>query len=384
MKQTLFFFFFTQILISQNQWLLKSINEEPIFDTKQLFYGERMPNIVVAVDGTIVASFGKTEFVVRRSEDGGNTWGPIIKVSEGINGGGLTVDEQSGDIIAFVEVEHPPSKLKTFRSSDNGKSWKLSQIKILPDKNGKIPSMHMNEHGITLKKGKYKGRLIRPSRYYNAKNSSERKSMYKSKKMWEGQYTNAIFSDDRGYTWYVSDPFPANGTGEAAIIELNDGSLYYNSRRHYYNDGNNHRMRLIASSINGGENWDNMYISSALPDGPKNSDYGLMAGLDRIPYAEQDILIFSNVDSDNERKNGMIWISFDAGKTWPLKKTIDKGKFKYSSIAVGRENTPSEGFIYILYEFGDFKDNYAGAKIAKFNMSWILEEKEIDKYIKQQ
>ena len=47
--------------------------------------------------------------MVRRSEDG-NTWGPIIKVSQGINGGGLTVDEQSGDIIAFIEEEHPPSK----------------------------------------------------------------------------------------------------------------------------------------------------------------------------------------------------------------------------------------------------------------------------------
>ena len=72
--------------------------------------------------------------------------------------------------------------MKYFRSNDNGKSWTLSQIKIVPDKNGKIPSMHMNEHGITLQKGKYNGRLIRPSRYYNAKNSSERKSLYKSKK----------------------------------------------------------------------------------------------------------------------------------------------------------------------------------------------------------
>ena len=49
---------------------------------------------------------------------------------------------------------------------------------------------------------------------------------------------------------------------------------------------------------------------------------------------------------------------------------------------VGRENTPSEGFIYVLYEFGDFQNNYAGAKIAKFNMSWLLLGKEIDKYVK--
>ena len=31
--------------------------------------------------------------------------------------------------------------------------------------------MHMNEHGVTLKKGKYEGRLIRPARYYGNNNS---------------------------------------------------------------------------------------------------------------------------------------------------------------------------------------------------------------------
>ena len=127
---------------------------------------------------------------------------------------------------------------------------------------------------------------------------------------------------------------------------------------------------------------DSIYISDELPDGPKNLDYGLMAGLDRLPYKEQDILIFSNVDSKNERENGMIWMSFDSGKTWPLKKSIDQGRFKYSSLAIGRENTPSEGFIYLLYEFGDFQNDYAGAKIAKFNLSWLFHGKDVDQYLK--
>ena len=39
-----------------------------------------------------------------------------------------------------------------------------------------------------------------------------------------------------------------------------------------------------------------------------------MAGLDRLPHNEKDILIFSSVDSKNERENGMIWMSFDSGK----------------------------------------------------------------------
>ena len=30
----------------------------------------------------------------------------------------------------------------------------------------------------------------------------------------------------------------------------------------------------------------------------------------------------------------------------------------------------------------DFQNNYAGAKIAKFNMSWLLHGKDIDQYLR--
>ena len=58
---------------------------------------------------------------------------------------------------------------------------------------------------------------------------------------------------------------------QAAIVELNDGSLYYNFRRHYYNDGNNRRMRLNCLAL-----MEDSHI--VMTDGPKNLDYGLMAG----------------------------------------------------------------------------------------------------------
>jgi sialidase-1 len=141
MKNILLVIILPQLVICQNQWMSKSISEEPIFETKQLFFEERMPNVVVATDGSIIASFGKTKFMVKRSEDGGQTQGPKINITDGIHGGGLTVDEKSGDIIAFIEEEHPPSELKTFRSKDNGKSWEPYKIKIIPDKNGIIPSL---------------------------------------------------------------------------------------------------------------------------------------------------------------------------------------------------------------------------------------------------
>lgn len=369
---------------AQSDEIIKELESPPFFESSILFKSERFPNIVVSTNGTVVTTWGKENCVSRRSVDGGKTWEPSVFIDQGINGGGLTVDENSGEIIAFVEKEHPPAALKCYRSKDNGKTWEVSPIKISADKNGVIPSMHMNEHGITLKNEEYKGRLIRPSRFYNAKSSAERKLMYSSakEKMWKDQYTNAIYSDDGGKTWQTSDPFPAKGTGEAAIVELSDGTIYYNSRRHFSSDGLNPRMRHIATSTNGGQNWENLYVSTELPDGEQNSDYGLMAGLDRFSFEGYDILIYSNIVSDGGRKNGTIWLSFDAGKSWPVKKVIEPLGFKYSSLAIGKKNTPSEGYVYLLYETGEGENinAYGGGKIARFNLSWILEGKNINRY----
>ena len=67
----------------------------------QLFGDERFPNVVVALDGTVIATWGVKTLLVRRSEDGGDNWGPAIAVGVGIHAGGTTVDEASGDILFF-------------------------------------------------------------------------------------------------------------------------------------------------------------------------------------------------------------------------------------------------------------------------------------------
>ena len=264
-------------------------NGQPFFEIQELFTDERFPNVVTANDGTIVTSWGRENFRVRRSEDGGKTWGLEITVANpGFQGGGTTVDENSGDILVFVEGGHPPAPLTVYRSKDHGKTWNAEEVTIKPNSLGHIPSMHMNEHGITLKQGKYAGRLIRPSRWYGNGNGRE---------FWDEHYTNAIFSDDGGKTWQASEPFPAFGTGEAAISELSDGTLYYNSRRHKSTDGLNPRKRYIAYSSDGGQTWKDLSVSEELPDGDQNRDYGLMAGLVRLPIEGHDILLFSNIES---------------------------------------------------------------------------------------
>lgn len=330
---------------------------EMIFDVQELFSDERFPNVVVATNGTVIANWGRENFRVRRSEDGGKTWNPEIPVANpGFQGGGTIVDENTGDILVFVEERHPIAPLNVYRSKDHGKSWTQEEVAILPNSKGDIPSMHMNEHGITLKFGKYAGRLIRPTRFYGGGND---------RAFWDDHYTNAMFSDDGGKTWQASEPFPAKGTGEAAIAELSDGRIYYNSRRHKSTDGLDPRRRYMAWSDDGGKTWKDMSVIQALPDGDQNRDYGLMGGLVRLPIKNHDILLFSNIESPDGRKGGTVWASFDGGKTWPVKRLVDPGSFAYSSLAAGRKGTPSEGMIYLLYE------SDGGAKLARFNLAWL-------------
>ena len=70
-------------------------------------------------------------------------------------GGGVTVDETTGSIF-FRGGWSPPSKLSVYRSDDHAKTWQKHDCVIKKDKNGHIPSMHMNEHGITLRHGEHK------------------------------------------------------------------------------------------------------------------------------------------------------------------------------------------------------------------------------------
>lgn len=328
------------------------------FETEPLFPKGRFPNLNVAMDGTVLATFGNVE--IRRSADGGKTWEPSASIAKGFSISGLTVDEISGDVLAFIEDAHPPAPLNLYRSQDSGRAWKQQTFILHPNSLGHTPALHMNENGISLRHGKFKGRLVVPCRWYGRTNYPP--------EFFHTHYTTSMFSDDGGHSWKTSEPVPIMGCGEASVEELSDGTLHYNTRRHWAPTKEDALKRWNATSKDAGATWGNPVRSSILPDGNTDSTYGLMGGLVRLPVLDRDILIFSNIVSDKGRRNGHVWASYDGGKTWPLRRQVFDGNFAYSALTAGRPGTPSEGWIYLLYEGGP----KGGGTIARFNLSWIL------------
>lgn len=337
----------------------------------------------VAMDGTVLMfslqgephpdKRKNSKIFVKRSEDGGETWSDHQLIGKRIDldwkalgigpydGSGWgkdkhhahatlgtsIIDESTGEIMLFITALYPAPYM--YKSRDHGKTWKLEKIKFGKDLNGFMPIPNAAcDSGINIKHGPNKGRLLVPSRVMPNYNKHEESK----------GYTNAVYSDDHGKTWIPSEPFPLDGTGESGLVELNDGTIYINSRTHT-RKGN----RWVAYSDDSGETWRDLRQDDELFDGPPDV-YGCKAGLIRLSRDDGNILLFSSPTPDvGGRQNIRVWVSFDGGKSWPHNRLIKKGPGNYTWMTEGRKGTPSEGYIYLL----SGKD-----WMARFNMAWLL------------
>jgi len=354
---------------------------EPSFQPMQTLWRGRggWGGIVSTPDGTVVAFQSPGGGTCRRSLDGGKTWGPEIMIAPDAKGGNALVDETQGDLL-YVN----PGEGWLYRSRDSGATWARETCEVRPDGFGLTPKregVSAMQPGITLAFGKHKGRLLTPARIMGPKNSND--------VPWRPyHYSTAMYSDDGGKVWQTSKPFPVFGTGEAALAELSDGRVLYNSREHMSRNN-----RYFAWSDDGGDLW-NDATQTELPDGVRGSSYGCMGGMIRLPVAGRDILLYSNLDTEagempkqvgastsKGREKITVWASFDGARTWPSKRLVYNGPSAYSNLGVGRSGTASQGKIFLIFEGGP-KDCYEAVQMVSFNLSWLLSGKDMGAWLK--
>ena len=342
-----------------------------------------MGHLAVAMDGTVLIfkENRKNGWVdVKRSEDGGQIWskpivvGKRVKINADMSDDGryrgehvgwselanVTIDEHTGDIMVFAAGLKPAEVL--YRSCDHGKTWSTRKIVIKADINGWQGTTYCCDPGITLRHGKHKGRLLMPSQVFVGSINKDGSRTYLNKgqgrKYFGKRYSNAMYSDDGGRTWIPSDPYPILGTSEPRLLEMTDGSIYYNARTHV-RSGN----KIIGRSMNGGQTWVDAREDDELFDGPPD-EYGCKGAILRLPYADRDIILFSGPGRRDKRDDITVQVSFDRGESWPVKRLVKAGPGKYTWMAAGRKGTPSEGMIYLLSN----KD-----WMARFNLAWLLQ-----------
>lgn len=321
----------------------------------------RIPAMVVTPRGTILvfaegrkggcSDTGDIDLVLKRSEDGGKTWSDLQVVwNDDKNTCGNpapVVDEETGNIFltstwnlgADHEKEIINQESKDTRrvfilsSSDEGKTWsdaKQITLDVKPD-NWTWYATGPGA-GIQLKGDAFKGRLVIPCDHIEASTKK--------------YYSHIIYSDDHGKSWKLGGTTPQDQVNECKVAELSNGNLMLNMRN--YDRAN--KTRQVSVSKDGGISWSDLQHDKTLIE--PICQASLMRH--KFPRDKRSCLIFSNPASQESRVNMTVRVSYDDGKTWPLKKVMHAGPSAYSDIA-----SLHDGNIACIYEGGQ-KSPYEG------------------------
>ena len=352
----------------------------------------RIPSIVVSSKGTLLAfcegrhhgpgDSGNIDIVLKRSFDGGKTWGPLQLIwDDGPHTCGNpapVVDRYTGTIWLHLTrndgrdlqnaidagTSREPRTAWVSKSTDDGATWSkpinICQMVRKPRWRwwGGGPC-----NGIQTRSG----RLVIPTCYSEW--------VEKDGKGFANYFPNVIYSDDHGKTWQTGGAAGDNA-GESTVAELSDGSLMLNVRNHpHLTDG-----RGVAISKDGGLTWSEPKINQVLID--SGGCQASLLSYTTKPEFTKNRLLFSNPAAPGpvpeypkawKRHKMTVRLSYDDGKTWPVAKLLDTGPSAYSNLVVLPDM--SLGCLYECYDV-DSGATIATITFAHFTLDWLTDGKD--------
>lgn len=302
------------------------------------YHTYRIPSLLVTPKGTLLAfcegrktgraDHGDIDLLLRKSTDGGRSWGPVRLVHEVGGSEPVTignpcpvVDRNTGAIL-LTFCRNNREVLVT-SSVDDGQTWSAPRsVTSSVKKDGWEWYATGPGVGIQLEHGRRRGRLIIPCDHNEVVDGSR------------AMHSHVIFSDDHGQTWALGGTVGRH-TDECQVVELADGELLINMRNDWGRKGGRPEIggkRAIARSRDGGETWTKPVFDDALIEPVCQASLIGVSG-ERGTGTER-WLLFSNPASTKARRSMTIRASKDGGRTWPVGTLVDDGPSAYSCLVV--------------------------------------------------
>ncbi|WP_460108617.1 sialidase family protein [Streptomyces sp. YKOK-J1] len=347
----------------------------------------RVPAAVVTGRGTVLAfaegrhdgagDSGDIDVVLRRSTDGGCTWGPLTVVAAGRGdtrgNPAPVVDPRTGMVVlvttynsgAVTEAQimrgevTPAQSRRVFvqRSRDDGRHFTPPRDITAAVKPPRWRWYATGPgHALAVTRGPHAGRLLVPADHSAAPPPGSPDTGQ------EPRYygAHALYSDDGGRTWrlgFVDDSYDGvTNANETSAAQLPDGRLYFSARDQ---NGSAPGNRLGAWSSDAGETLDGPYAAqSTLNDVPV-----VQGSVLQLPDVQAPLL-FSAPSVPAARRSMALWRSTDGGRTFTRALTLSDRPAAYSDLV--RIDADTVGLLYETgakgpYETIEFRRLPAGA-----------------------
>ncbi|MDX3194005.1 sialidase family protein [Streptomyces sp. MN03-5084-2B] len=287
----------------------------------------RIPTVVKATNGDLLAfaegrnggahacaDLGKIDLVMKRSTDGGKTWGALNTVITAFgdtkgNPAPIVIPGSNRIVLlSTMQCYTTPDCGRVPRvsiSEDNGKTWGAPKTLTTELGFSAAPGWLATgpSHGIVLTRGAHKGRLVAGMSYSNI--------------------GALVYSDDQGSTWHLGatdkPTTSAMNPQEISVTELRDGRVYA-AARNQANDGtkcleDGTRNRAFAISSDGGETFSSKFsFATDLVAPTVEGSTARMSATDT--GGKYNRILFAAPSVCSEREQLRVHSSFDEGANW--------------------------------------------------------------------